>query len=296
VAHGFLGIKDINVVVLYPAGKVSSIQEKQMVTLGDNITALRVLGSFDDCQRLVKQALGDPEVKKYLRVTSANSINISRLIPQIFYYFWILGQVEYRRGMKIMISVPSGNFGNLTAGLLAKRMGLPVSRFVAATNMNDTVVRYLRTGKYRPGKAVPTLSSAMDVGDPSNFSRILELYNHSYRGISGDVAGRSFNDRQTLEAIGRFYRETGYICDPHGAVGYLGLREELDQYPGVDLGMFLETAHPAKFRETVEEAINTTVPIPPRLQMFLSRPVQAQKINTEYETFREWLLSVSDYR
>jgi len=290
VANGFFQVPGINVIVLYPAGKISLIQEKQIASLGENITALKVEGTFDDCQRLVKTALVDPEVQSVLTVSSANSINIARLIPQTFYYFNAIRQIPNFHSRKIAISVPSGNFGNLTAGLIAKKMGLPVTRFIAATNINHVVPDYLATGKYEPRASIQTISNAMDVGNPSNFARMLALYDYSVEKMRRDLAGCYFNDDETRAAIAEVYRNSGYILDPHGAVGYLGIQNYLARHPEIDTGIFLETAHPAKFRDIVEPVIGATVPIPDRLKKFLERPILSQAISSEYHEFKKLLL------
>jgi len=291
VANGFFQVPGIDVVVLYPAGKISLIQEKQIGTLGENVSALKVEGTFDDCQRLVKTALVDPDIQKTLMVSSANSINIARLIPQTFYYFNAIRQVPNFHSRKIAICVPSGNFGNLTAGLIAKKMGLPVARFIAATNINHVVPDYLATGKYEPRTSIQTISNAMDVGNPSNFARMLELYDHSVEKMRRDLAGSYFNDDETRSAIAEVYRNFGYILDPHGAVGYLGIQNYLAKHPEIDTGIFLETAHPAKFRDIVEPVIGATVPIPDRLKKFLDRKILSRVISSEYDEFKELLLS-----
>ena len=296
VANGFFGVEGINVLVLYPAGKVSKIQEKQIATPGGNITPIRVKGTFDDCQRLVKRALSDPVLAGSVRMTSANSINISRLIPQIFYYVWIFFQLPRRREIKIAVSVPSGNLGNLTAGLMAQKMGLPVIRWMAATNINDSLVRYLNSGRYQPRPSVPTISNAMDVGDPSNFQRILELYGHRHRGIIRDIQGRAYTDGETRQALGELYRSYRYIGDPHGAVAYQGLRDLMNGDPRIEEGIFLETAHPAKFPETVEQVIPERVSLPSRLNRIMNQPIRSVNLSCRFTDFRDLLASSSLYR
>jgi len=296
VANGFFGVEGINVLVLYPAGKVSKIQEKQIATPGGNITPIRVKGTFDDCQRLVKRALSDPVLAGSVRMTSANSINISRLIPQIFYYVWIFFQLPRRREIKIAVSVPSGNLGNLTAGLMAQKMGLPVIRWMAATNINDSLVRYLNSGRYQPRPSVPTISNAMDVGDPSNFQRILELYGHRHRGIIRDIQGRAYTDGETRQALGELYRSYRYIGDPHGAVAYQGLRDLMNGDPRIEEGIFLETAHPAKFPETVEQVIPERVSLPSRLNRIMNQPIRSVNLSCRFTDFRDLLTSSSLYR
>ncbi|MFA4838005.1 MAG: threonine synthase [Candidatus Neomarinimicrobiota bacterium] len=290
VANGFFQIPGINVIVLYPAGKISLIQEKQIATMGGNVIALKVKGTFDDCQRLVKAALVDPDVQKALTVSSANSINIARLIPQTFYYFNAFRQIQDFHDKKIAVCVPSGNFGNLTAGLIAKKMGLPVDRFIAATNINHIVPDYLSTGIFHPQASIQTISNAMDVGNPSNFARMLALYDNSLDNMRRDIDGEYFTDDETRAAIAAVYREIGYILDPHGAVGYLGIKNYLDRNPSTDTGIFLETAHPAKFRDVVEPIIGTTIAIPDRLAKFLERKVLSINISSEYEEFKAFLL------
>ncbi len=287
VANAFLRVPGTRVVVLYPSGKVSEIQEKQFTTLGENITALEVDGTFDDCQRLVKQAFLDKELKQELFLTSANSINIARLIPQSFYYFYAYAQVN-KEGKPVVISVPSGNFGNLTAGLMAKMMGLPVHAFIAATNSNDVIPEYLRTKVFRPRNSSQTISNAMDVGNPSNFPRIVELYNHDFARLSQDIIGCSFNDEDTRNAMRGVYDKTGYVLDPHGAVGYLGLKEFLKsnaEYTGI----FLETAHPSKFKEVVEETIQHSIDLPERLKEFMAGEKKSIQISSNFLEFKSLL-------
>jgi threonine synthase len=290
VANGFLGIDGIKVHVLYPKGKVSEIQEKQFVTLGQNISALEVDGSFDDCQALVKSAFMDDELQRKMVLTSANSINVARFLPQAFYYFNAVSQLK-ARGRKIVFSVPSGNFGNLTAGLIAKTMGLPVSRFIAANNSNDVVFNYLKTGDYQTKPSVETIANAMDVGDPSNFARILDLYVHYHDKISTVMAGATFNDSQISESLSECFCQTGYLTDPHGAVAYRALKEQL--LPD-EVGIFLETAHPAKFTETVEKIVGKgNVPMPARLLEFMKGEKRTVEMGVGFEEFKRYLLSVN---
>ena len=290
VAHGFHGVAGTRVVVLYPAGRVSEIQEKQMATLGGNVTALKVDGSFDDCQSLVKAAFQDAALRNTLTLTSANSINIARLIPQSFYYFYAWSRVR-ERGKPVVFSVPSGNFGNLTAGLMARRMGLPVHRFVAATNINDVVPEYFRTGVFRPRPSVETISNAMDVGNPSNFARMLELYEGSVEAMRQDVESLAFTDDQTRAAMREVYERTGYVLDPHGAVAYLGAVESRRSLGKDCEVIFLETAHPAKFLDIVEPVLGIRPEIPARLQECLGRPVLSIPMSNRFEDFKAWLLS-----
>jgi threonine synthase len=294
VANGFYQVPGIDVIVLYPAGKISRIQEKQIATLGGNITALKINGTFDDCQRLAKAALIDPYIQKTRLFSSANSINISRLIPQSFYYFNAFRQIEGFRKYRIAICVPSGNFGNLTAGVIAGKMGLPVQRFIAATNINRVVPDYLRTGQYRPRKSIQTISNAMDVGDPSNFVRILELYHSDWQAIGKDIWGSFHSDDETRAIIKTVWQQSGYLLDPHGAVGYLGLQKYLQESRDTDLGIFLETAHPAKFKDIVESLVQKTVEVPERLAKFLNRPVTSQSLSSQYADFKEFLINKPD--
>lgn len=283
VAQAFHGVPDTRVVVLYPEGKVTDVQEAQMASLGDNIIAVAVHGTFDDCQRLVKQAFADDDLRSHVWLTPANSINLGRLLPQVFYYFVLasLGPAEARPDSAPVVSVPSGNFGNLTAGLIAKRIGLPVERFVAATNVNDVVPEYLRTGEYKPRASVKTVANAMDVGAPSNFERIRALYDDDIDRMRLDVKGAAFEDGRVVEEIGRVYREREYLLDPHGAIAWLGLQEALDADPKAT-GVFLATAHPAKFREVVEPAIGERVELPATLAAALARPRHSVPLQASY--------------
>jgi len=291
VANGFLGVEGIRVVVLYPSGKVSDIQEKQFTTLGQNITALEVDGTFDDCQRLVKQAFMDADLKKALFLTSANSINIGRLIPQSFYYFYAFSRLP-DRSRPVAFSVPSGNFGNLTGGVLAHRMGLPVKNFIAATNTNDVVPLYLRSRSFQPRPSTQTISNAMDVGNPSNFARLLDLYANDHEQMSREIVGYSFTDEETSGAMQRVFRATGYVLDPHGAVGYLGLKKYQSTYGKEFSGIFLETAHPAKFKEVVEPIIDKVVELPPALQRFIKGKKQTIAISAEYPELKDYLTTL----
>ncbi|HRG08210.1 MAG TPA: threonine synthase [Cyclobacteriaceae bacterium] len=284
VANAFLNVPGTRVVVLYPSGKVSVAQEKQFTTLGGNITALEVNGTFDDCQRLVKQAFLDADLKQKFFLTSANSINIARLIPQSFYYFRAYAQLKTKKD--VVFAVPSGNFGNLTAGLLAKRMGLPIANFVAATNANDVVPEYLKTEKFYPRPSVQTISNAMDVGNPSNFVRMLDLFQHDFKSLTELITGFTFTDAETREAMLQLYDSTGYIMDPHGAVGYLGLKQFLKSKPDYT-GIFLETAHPAKFADVVEATLETKVELPERLQKFMRGEKKTVIVSAGFDEFRE---------
>jgi len=284
VANAFFNVAGTRVIVLYPSGKVSEAQEKQFTTLGGNITALEVSGTFDDCQRLVKQAFLDRELKKSLFLTSANSINIARLIPQSFYYFGAYAQLK-QNDKPVVVCVPSGNFGNLTAGLMAKKMGLPIDAFVAATNANDIVPEYLRTQQFNVRASKQTISNAMDVGNPSNFVRMLELFGNDFQKLSAQIFGSTFSDEATKEAMRLVDSNSNYIMDPHGAVGYLGLKEFLKTNPNFT-GIFLETAHPAKFADVVEDAIQKQIEIPDRLKEFMKGEKKSILISTDFDEFR----------
>lgn len=294
VANGFLGVEGIHVYVLYPKGLVSKIQESQFSTLGKNITALEIDGTFDDCQRLVKSAFLDEELNKKMLLTSANSINVARFLPQAFYYFYAFAQLRSMKPkltveeLETVICVPSGNFGNITAGLFAKRMGLPVKRFIAANNRNDIFFKYLQTGKYVPKPSIATIANAMDVGDPSNFARILDLYGHSHEAITREISGASYNDEEISDTIRQCLKDNNYLLDPHGACGYRALKEGLQED---ETGIFLETAHPAKFAETVESIIGKKIEIPQRLQEFMRGTKQSVEVGKDFEQFKEFLLN-----
>jgi threonine synthase len=286
VANGFLGVEGIHVHVLYPKGKVSEIQEKQFTTLGRNITALEVNGTFDDCQALVKSAFMDNALKERITLTSANSINVARFLPQAFYYFNAFAKLK-DKNRKVVFSVPSGNFGNLTAGLFAKKMGLPVYQFIAANNRNDIVFNYLRTGIFEPRPSVSTIANAMDVGDPSNFARILDLYQHSHEEISKVMVGTTYTDDQIRETLLSVFNTTGYLLDPHGAVGYRALDDLLKPD---ETGIFLETAHPAKFTETVEAIVGQeNVPMPSKLLEFMKGTKISVQLEPDYRLFLDYL-------
>ena len=288
VANGFLGVEGIHVYVLYPKGKVSKIQESQFTTLGQNITAIEVDGTFDDCQALVKAAFMDEELNRKLYLTSANSINVARFLPQAFYYFNAYAQLQKQgKANQVVISVPSGNFGNITAGLFAKRMGLPVKRFIAANNSNDIFLQYLQTGQYTPRPSIATLANAMDVGDPSNFARILDLYGNSHKAITQEISGAAYNDKQIAQTLRDVYKKTKYLLDPHGACGYQALEDNLQKE---ETGIFLETAHPAKFLETVEKIIEEKVEIPQRLQTFMKGTKQTIPLTKQFVDFKKYLL------
>ena len=290
VANGFLNVPGVSVFVLYPSGKVSRIQEAQFTTLGNNITAIEVNGTFDDCQALVKSAFMDKELNSHMMLTSANSINVARFLPQMFYYFYAYAQLM-KAGEdlnNIVVAVPSGNFGNITAGLIAKFMGLPVKRFIAANNRNDVVYNYLQTGVYTPKPSVATIANAMDVGDPSNFARILDLYHNSWEAIKAEISGFTYTDEQIAQTLADVYRQRGYLLDPHGAVAYRSLQEGLQ--PG-EVGVMLETAHPAKFKSVVDSIIGEDIDIPQRLAAFMENPKQSVRMPSAFGPFKQYLLS-----
>lgn len=286
VAAGFYDTPGIEVVILYPSGKVSELQEKQLTSLGKNITACEVQGSFDDCQAMVKQAFLDPELIKKYRLSSANSINIARLIPQTFYYFEAYRQVK-DKSKQVVISVPSGNFGNLTAGLIAKRMGLPIHKFIAATNVNKIVPDYLQSGNFDPKPSIQTISNAMDVGNPSNFSRMMDLYGSMWEKVKKDIVGYFYTDDQTKEAILELHQKYGYTADPHGAIGYMALKEYLE---GNQIGIFLETAHPGKFLPTVQGVLGKTLDLPKALSDLYDKEKDAFRLSNNYEDFKQFLI------
>jgi threonine synthase len=290
VANGFLGVEGIHVYVLYPKGLVSPIQECQFTTLGQNITALEVDGTFDDCQALVKSAFMDAELNAHMKLTSANSINVARFLPQSFYYFYAYAQLKkLNKNKEVVMCVPSGNFGNITAGLFAKRMGLPIKRFIAANNRNDIFLQYLQTGQYNPRPSISTIANAMDVGDPSNFARVLDLYSNSHEAIKTEISGVSYNDEEIADALKTCFDETGYLLDPHGACGYQALKDGLQAN---ETGVFLETAHPAKFLETVERIIGQKVDIPQKLQEFMKGEKQSLELSKDFDGFKKYLLSL----
>ena len=287
VANGFLGVEGIKVYVLYPKGKVSPIQECQFTTLGQNITAVEVDGVFDDCQALVKNAFMDKELNAKMKLTSANSINVARFLPQSFYYFYAYAQMK-KKGLadKLVMCVPSGNFGNICSALFGKRMGLPIHRFIAANNSNDIFYKYLQTGNYEPKPSVQTIANAMDVGDPSNFARIYDLYGKSHDAIAADISGATYSDDQIADAMRSCYADNGYVCDPHGACGYQALKDGLK--PG-ETGVFLETAHPAKFKSVVDGILHTDIEIPQKLQAFMKGTKKSVSIPNDYAAFRRLL-------
>ncbi len=291
VANGFLGVEGIQVFVLYPSGKVSDIQEAQFTTLGKNIVALEIDGTFDDCQALVKSAFMDEELNIQLNLTSANSINVARFLPQSFYYFHAFAQLAKQAVREnIVISVPSGNLGNLTAGLFAKRMGLPIDRFIAANNNNDIFFNYLKNGIYSPRSSVQTIANAMDVGAPSNFDRIVEMYDGSHKEIINDIAGFTYNDDQIKDTIATLYNETGYLLDPHGACAYRSLKEGLNKG---ETGIFLATAHPAKFKDTVEDCTESKIEIPKALKSFMNGEKHTIPLSNDFNLFKKALINLS---
>jgi len=291
VANGFLGVDGIHVYVLYPKGKVSKIQESQFTTLGKNITALEIDGTFDDCQRLVKSAFLDSELNEKMVLTSANSINVARFLPQAFYYFNAFARLKelgVLENSELVVSVPSGNLGNITAGLFALEMGLPIKQLIAANNSNDIVFEYLKTGKYEPRKSVETIANAMDVGEPSNFVRILDLYNHSHKTVSEKIKGFRYSDSEIKAIVKKVYNETNYLCDPHGACGFEALNEYLSEH---QIGVFLETAHPAKFTETMEAIVRKgNIELPEKLKEFMKGEKQSDLLNAEFDSFKKYLL------
>jgi threonine synthase len=289
VANGFLGVDGVNVVILYPSGKVSDIQERQLTTLGQNISALEVDGTFDDCQDMVKKAFTDESLKGK-NLTSANSINIARWLPQMFYFFFAYKALK-TTDKPLMVSCPSGNFGNICAGILAKRLGLPISHFVAATNSNDTVRRFLESWSYEPKTTKPTLSNAMDVSNPSNFVRIRELYHDDKAAFEKDFSSYSFSDDDTRAVMQHIFMRTAYMLEPHGAVGYLGLKAEMEKRPG-GVGVFLETAHPVKFLESVDNILGAMPGIPPQISEIMHKEKRSRKIST-YDELKEYLLQSS---
>ena len=287
VANGFLGVEGINVVILYPKGKVSEIQEKQLTTLGQNITAFEVDGVFDDCQEMVKSAFLDPGLSS-LNITSANSINVARWLPQMFYYF-IAWRALKSKNKRLVFSVPSGNFGNICAGIMGQQMGLPIDHFIASTNVNDAVPRYLETGTYNPMPTIQTISNAMDVGNPSNFVRIQKIFNNDSVKMKKNLSGYRYTDQQTRKALKEIYELKNYIADPHGAVGYLGLKEYLNQQKEDFYGVFLETAHPVKFLDSVNKTLKLEVEIPERLKDTLSKEKVSVPIK-DYSELKAYLL------
>ena len=294
VANGFLGVDGIHVYVLYPKGKVSKIQESQFTTLGQNITAIEVDGVFDDCQALVKSAFMDKELNDHMRLTSANSINVARFLPQAFYYFNAYARLKESGVLKMedgvsnmVMCTPSGNFGNITAGLFGKRMGLPIKHFIAANNANDIFFQYLKTGRYNPQPSKATLANAMDVGDPSNFARIYELYKGDHKVITSLIGGATYSDEEIANTMRECYADTKYVLDPHGACGFQALKDLLQ--PG-ETGVFCETAHPAKFKEKVDDILATDIEIPQRLQAFMKGTKQSVAMTKDFADFKSYLI------
>ena len=289
VANGFLGVDGIHVYVLYPKGKVSKIQESQFTTLGKNITAIEVDGVFDDCQALVKSAFMDEELQGHMNLTSANSINVARFLPQAFYYFNAYAQAKkLGKADNLTICVPSGNFGNITAGLFAQRMGLQIKHFIAANNANDIFYNYLLSGIYSPKASIQTIANAMDVGDPSNFARILDLYKSSHAEICNHISGATYSDDEIAATMKKCYEQTGYVLDPHGACGYQALKDNLKEG---ETGVFLETAHPAKFKEKVDAILSTDIEIPTRLADFMKGKKQSLEMAADFSAFKQFLLN-----
>ena len=288
VANGFLGVEGIHVDVLYPKGKVSKIQESQFTTLGKNITAIEIDGVFDDCQSLVKQAFMDEELNANKKLTSANSINVARFLPQAFYYFYAYAQLKKQnKADNMVVCVPSGNFGNICAGIFAHEMGLPIKRFIAANNANDIFYKYLQSGKYEPKPSKQTLANAMDVGDPSNFARIYDLFGGSHEKITNLISGATYTDDMIKSTMTTCYNDTKYILDPHGACGYKALKEGLKDG---ETGVFLETAHPAKFKEKVDDILKIDIEIPSRLAEFMKGKKQSIEMKNSFAEFKEFLL------
>ncbi|MCK8479415.1 threonine synthase [Psychroserpens algicola] len=288
VANGFLGVKGVNVVILYPSGKVSDIQEKQLTTLGQNITALEVDGVFDDCQDMVKKAFLDESITSKMQLTSANSINVARWLPQLFYFMFAYKQLHQQHD-SIVFSIPSGNFGNICAGMVAQQLGLPIKHFIAANNANNVVTEYLKTEHYNPKPSVQTISNAMDVGNPSNFIRIQEIYKNDFKQLKSNLSSFSYSDAETKAALLEIYERYNYVADPHGAVGYLGCKEYLKTHENTHC-VFLETAHPTKFLDVVEEVIQTKVDLPPQIEAVMDKTKVATKIST-YEDLKVFLLN-----
>lgn len=289
VANGFLGVDGIHVYVLYPKGKVSKIQESQFTTLGKNITAIEVDGVFDDCQALVKKAFMDEELNRHMKLTSANSINVARFLPQSFYYFNAYARMKAAgKADNLVVCVPSGNFGNITAGLFGREMGLPIKRFIAANNANDVFFKYLQTGEYTPMASIQTIANAMDVGNPSNFARVYDMFDGDLQKIRSVVSGATYSDEQIRETMKSCFDSNGYTLDPHGACGYRALEEGLTEG---ETGVFLETAHPAKFKETVESAIGAEVEIPERLAAFMRGEKKSVEMGADFDSFKNFLMT-----
>lgn len=290
VALGFLGVEGTRVTILYPKGKVSKVQEEQLTTNGQNIRALEVEGTFDDCQALVKQAFNDPELNQKLRLTSANSINIARLIPQTFYYFWAYAQLKAQGMQEVVFTVPSGNFGNIGAGLLAYKMGLPVSHFVAGTNVNDTVPRFLQSGQYEPKASVQTLANAMDVGNPSNWVRIQDLFHNNLPELQGMISSYTYNDEETKKGMDELYEQFKYVACPHTAIAYLASNAYRKDHPGEYASVFLSTAHPCKFPEAISEEVYKEVKLPAGAEKLQGKAKLADELKVDYDAFKAYLL------
>ncbi len=290
VALGFLAVEGTRVTILYPKGKVSKVQEEQLTTNGQNIRALEVEGTFDDCQALVKQAFNDPELNQKLRLTSANSINIARLIPQTFYYFWAYAQLKAQGMQEVVFTVPSGNFGNIGAGLLAYKMGLPVSHFVAGTNVNDTVPRFLQSGQYEPKASVQTLANAMDVGNPSNWVRIQDLFHNNLSELQGMISSYTYNDEETKKGMDELYEQFKYVACPHTAIAYLASKAYRKDHPGEYASVFLSTAHPCKFPEAISEEVYKEVKLPTGAEKLQGKPKLAEELKVDYDAFKAYLI------
>ncbi|NJB70422.1 threonine synthase [Saonia flava] len=287
VANGFLCVDGVKVVILYPSGKVSDIQEKQLTALGQNITAMEVDGTFDDCQKMVKTAFLDSQITDSMQLTSANSINVARWLPQLFYFLFAYKQLK-SKGKEIVFSVPSGNFGNICAGMVAQKLGMPVKHFIASTNVNDVVPNFMKNGDYKPKPSIATISNAMDVGDPSNFIRIRHLYKDDLVELSKNLSSLSFTDMETKNAMRHIQKISGYVADPHGAVGYLGLKKYQETNPDT-YGIFLETAHPVKFLDVVEDTLNLSLEIPQQIQKVMGREKESKFISS-YEELKNYLI------
>jgi threonine synthase len=292
VAQGFFNVPGITVTILYPKGKVSFVQEQQLTTNGGNITALEVDGTFDDCQKLVKMAFLDQEINAKMNLSSANSINIARLIPQSFYYFYAYGQLNLKKDKEIIFCTPSGNFGNICGGLIANAMGLPVKQFIAATNSNDIVPKYLQTGNFEPKPSVATVANAMDVGNPSNFPRLLQLFDNQYDAVVKLISGATYDDADIKKTIQRVYADYGYTLCPHSAIGYQALVDNQQRTDTSTKGVFLATAHPAKFADIVKDATKEDVAMPPRLAELVNRKKEVISMSTKFEDFKDWLMSL----
>jgi threonine synthase len=288
VASGFLGVKGVRVVILYPSGKVSHVQEKQLTTLGQNINALEVDGTFDDCQDIVKRAFLDDDLTEKMALTSANSINIARWMPQMFYFLFAYKQLK-SKNKPIVFSVPSGNFGNICAGMLAQKLGFPFAHFIASNNANNVVERYFKTNTYSPLPSIQTISNAMDVGNPSNFVRIQKLHDNNFETLKNNLTTYSFSDEQTKEALSAIYKGSGYIADPHGAVGYLGCKSYREKNPAAQT-IFLETAHPTKFLDVVEAVIPEKIALPAQIQAVIEKEKSAIFVE-DYSQFKTFLLN-----